>query len=135
MVIQEAIGEDGEPVDVRVVHRLKHAVPSENAFKLTCAKAISKGMKVNTLKTNLLCVGDALSYKQVAYIEDSEGTRITSEPGGSIKVLGFHFVSRPTMAKHVASIKKKLRQRIWTIYNLKKKRFSQDELVLSLIHI
>ena len=118
-------GTGGDPVRLR----LKRAVPSENAFRSTCANAVAKGMKVNTLKTNLLCVGDALSYSPVAYIEDEDGTRLTPTPGGRLKVLGFHFSDRPTVRAHVEVIKKKVRQRLWTLYNLKKNGFSDEELV------
>ena len=129
MVIKESVGPDGEAVIKRVNHRLKHAIPSENAFQSTSAAATRKGMKVNTSKTNLLCVGDPLSYRQVAFIEDAEGTRIISDPDGHMKVLGFHFSSRPTVALQVTNIKKKMRQRNWTLFNLRKKGFTTEELV------
>ena len=112
-----------------VNHRLKHAVPSENAFRWICSKAISKGMKVNTLKTNILCVEDALSYSPVAYIEDDQGNRLASEPGGHLKVLGFHFGDKPTVRAHVESVRKKVRQRLWVLYSLRANGFTDEELV------
>ena len=86
-------------------------------------------MKVNTLKTNVLCVHDALSYQPIAYIEGSDGTRLTSTPGERLKVLGFHFGDRPTVRLHIESMKKKFRQRFWTLYHLKKNGFDDEEVV------
>ena len=62
VVMEPAVGDDGEPMEVPVAHRLKHAIPSQNAFRMTSAAATSKVMKVNTLKTNLLCVGLSLIH-------------------------------------------------------------------------
>ena len=59
---EEVLGPDGE-MEEKVTHlRLKHAVGSENAFNMTSAAAQVKGMKVNTAKTNVHCIGDPLSY-------------------------------------------------------------------------
>ena len=85
-------------------------------------------MKVNTLKINVLCVNDALSYRPVAYIEDKEGERLASKPGGRLKVLVFHFGDTPTVKLHVHSIRSKFRQRFWTLFHLKKNGFSEEEL-------
>ena len=126
---EDRVDEDGLSYMEVMALKLKHAVPSENAFRLKCSRAEGKGMKVNTLKTNVLCMHDAHSYQPVAYIEESDGTRLTSSPGGRIKVLGFHFGDRPTVRLHVESIKKKYRQRYWTLYHLKKNGFSDQELV------
>ena len=54
------------------------------------------GMRVNTAKTNLLVVSDALTYDPVAEIYDRDGNRI--ESGVSMKVLGFHMDGRPSVA-------------------------------------
>ena len=71
---------DGQGVSREIVRviKLKHAIPSKNAFCLTSSRAVDKGMKVNTLKTNTLCLNDALSYDPVAYIEGEDGSCLTS---------------------------------------------------------
>ena len=96
---------------------------------MTSAAAESKGMKVNTLKTKVLCVTDSMSYVPVAFIEGSDGSRLTLEPGGTIKVLGFHFGDSASVGPHIKAIKKKIRRRLWTLYNLRKKGFTKSELV------
>ena len=106
----------------------KHAIPSQNAFNSTASRAGAKGMKVNTLKTNILCVSDAMSYSPVVYIE-AGGEELASKPGATFKLLGFVMSDRPTVRAHVDSILKKFRQRYWTLYNLKKHGFTQEELV------
>ena len=46
-----------------------------------------------------------------------------------MKVLGFIFSSTPTVRAHVRSVRKKIRQHYWTLWNLKKNVFSSEELV------
>ena len=106
----------------------KQAIPSQNAFLATAHSAHAKGMKVNTLKTNLLCVSDAVSFAPVAFIE-AGGEVLESSPGQRLKVLGFTLGDRPSVKPHVQTIIKKFRQRYWTLFNLKKHGFSNDELV------
>ena len=106
----------------------KRAIPSENAFTSTAARAEHKGMKVNTLKTNILCVNDALAYTPLAYIKPGD-KELCSKPADKLKILGFVMGDRPSVRPHVESIIKKFRQRFWTLYNLKKNGFSSEELV------
>ena len=70
-------------------HRVKHAVELQNVFRTVIRRAESKGMKVNTDKTNVICISDAQSYTPSAYVLDSDGVRIDS--GNSLKIVGFHF--------------------------------------------
>ena len=50
--------------------KVKHAVRSQNIFRAVVRRAKGIGMKVNTVKTNLLVVSDALLYDTAAFIED-----------------------------------------------------------------
>ena len=85
---------------------------------MTSSKAESKGMKVNSLKTNILTISDPLSYRPVAYIEGEQGELMESRPDGKLNVLGFTFANRATVRAHVNTVIKKIRQRFWTLYNL-----------------
>ena len=111
------------------ITKTKHAIPSENAFRLTKAAAEMKGMKVNCGKTHVLCVSDSLKYTAKAYIEDASGEIIGSRSPGRLKVLGFHFCDKPTVKLHVESIRRKFRQRFWSLYHLWRNGFTQEELV------
>ena len=71
--------------------------------------ATNIGMKVNTSKTNLLVISDALSYTPAVYIEDASRERIIS--GDGMKVLGFLFSSKPDVSAQVAALKKRMRKR------------------------
>ena len=53
--------------------RTKHAVPCQNLFRRITGRAVQRGMKVNTLKTAMLCISDATSYKAASYIHGSSG--------------------------------------------------------------
>ena len=107
--------------------KIKQALPTQNAFRSVTARAKEKGMVVNSLKTNLLCVSDALNYTPQTFILDSDNNRIDSTD--SMKVLGFYFSDKPTVELHVSIVIKKLRQRNWVLYHLKKLGFTNEELV------
>ena len=84
-------------------------------------------MIVNSKKTGLLCVSDALSYRPEAYIVDEDGNRIDCVD--KLKVLGFTFSSRPSVDAHVKEIVKRMRQRTWALRHLGKTGFNNKELV------
>ena len=106
--------------------RRKHAVECQNSFRYVVRRAEERGMKVNAAKTAMVCVSGAQSYEAHSYIKDSEGTEICS--GGSMKVLGFHLSSRPTVHAHVNALCKRMRRQYWVLYNLRKAGFDDDEL-------
>ena len=107
--------------------RRKQAVSSQNAFRPIVKNAERKSMKVNTKKTGLLCISDSLNYKTHAYIQDKDGEVI--ENGDKLKVLGWHFSSRPTVAVHIETVKRRFRERYWTFRHLKHNGFSNEDLV------
>ena len=83
-------------------------------------------MKVNTGKTGLLVVSDALSYNPVVEICDAGGARLRS--GKSMKILGFHMSDRPGVGAHVEAIRRRFRQRYWVLFHLKKYGFNKRSL-------
>ena len=107
--------------------KVKQAFPSQNAFRCITENAKAIGMQVNSLKTNLLCISDAINYKAKVFIVDSDGNRI--DCADNLKVLGFHFSNRPTVALHVEETLKKMRKKYWFLTNLGKVGFSREELV------
>ena len=74
----------------------------------------------------MLCVSDASSYKAIAHIIDSHGGRI--EAGGLMKILGFHFLGKPTIHAHVDALRKRFRRRYWCLYHLRRAGFDDEEL-------
>ena len=108
--------------------KIKQAKKTQNIFRHMTCIAEGKGMKVNTAKTNMLLVSDKMLYTPEAFIEDGNGTRITSG-SESIKILGFHIGSDGSCWHHVKAITKNIRQRYWVLWNLRAFGFDQDELV------
>ena len=45
-----------------------------------------------------------------------------------MKILGFHFTDRPTVDAHILAVKRRFRQKYWTLIHLKKYGFSEEEL-------
>ena len=107
-------------------HRVKHALQAQNVFRHMVRRAEGIGMKVNSDKTAMICFLDAAGYKPDAFIEDSDGNRIRCQD--SIKALGMRFSSRPDMSAHIDWIEKNMRERFWTLINLKKSGFKEEEL-------
>ena len=105
----------------------KQSLPTQNAFRSITTNAMTRGMLVNTKKTNLLCISDAMNYTPKTFIEDTDGSVI--ESGESMKVLGFHFSSRPTVHLHVNQTVKKMRQRCWALRHLARYGMNEKELV------
>ena len=108
-------------------HRVKHAVPLQNVFRRVVRNAEGKGMRVNTLKTTLLCVSDASSYEPDSYIKDDDGNRIGKSDRA--KILGFTMSNRPGVHAHYESVIKRFRQRPWVLRHLRNLGFTQSELV------
>ena len=75
--------------------KVKHAITCQDNFRWITQRAEERGMRVNTSKTAMVAISDAMSYKAGAYIMDSNLNTIQSRP--TMKVLGFHFSSKPTM--------------------------------------
>ena len=107
--------------------KTKQAINTQNGFQSVSYESGKKGMVVNSKKTNLLCISDALNYKPITYIEDAEGNRINCKE--SMKVLGFTFSDKPTVGLHVEETVKGLRWRKWVLTHLKKIGFNNEELV------
>ena len=64
-----------ETVDAVDGVKNKQAVCTQNTFRRTIRNAESGiGMKVNTNKTNLLCISDSLTFKAEAFIRAEDGT-------------------------------------------------------------
>ena len=87
-------------------------------------------MVVNTSKTKMLCVSDAISFLPGSFIRTTDGEKIAS--GGrrdQMKLLGFQVSSRPGVHAHVESLRRKIRQRFWILIHLRTFGFTQTELV------
>ena len=50
------------------------------------------------------------------------------ESADDMKVLGFHFGSRPTVASHVEALRKRFRRRAWILVHLRHAGFNEAEL-------
>ena len=84
-------------------------------------------MKVNASKTGMVCISDSMNTENHAYIYDKDGQKI--ESGDHLKVLGWHFSSRPTVSAHMEVLKRRFRERYWTLRHLKHNGFSSDDLI------
>ena len=107
--------------------KTKQAKNTQNGFQSVSFEAGKKGMVVNSKKTNLLCISDALNYRPSTFIEDAEGNVI--ECSESMKVLGFTFSDRPSVGLHVEETVRGMRWRKWVLTHLKKIGFNNEELV------
>ena len=107
--------------------KIKLCINTNNAFVSISTKAEEIGMIVNSAKTKLLAVSDALNYRPKAYILDSQGNRIESE--NVMNILGFRFSDRPNVNAHVDFVLSILRRKYWSLYHLRRVGFNEVELV------
>ena len=61
-------------------------------------------MKVNTGKTNMLCVLDAMTFRARRFIESEDGSRISSGTTDTVKILGFHFGHQTNVSEHIKAL-------------------------------
>ena len=107
--------------------KVGHAARSQNLFWQIVCIAELKSMKVNTLKTLLMCISDSRTYEAGSFIADNEGTVI--ESGKAMKILGLHFTSKPDVSAQVDAICRKFQSRIWYLRHLHHNGFLETELL------
>ena len=88
------------------------AVKSQSHFRTVEYNAERKGMRINALKTKMLCISNARSYTPQPYLLTTDGTAI--RPYETLKNLGFYFSSMPTVQEHLRVTLKKFKCRIWS---------------------
>ena len=107
--------------------RTKQAMATQNVFRHVVRAAEKKGMRVNAAKTNMICVSDTFNFEASAFILDRDGVRVEST--SKMKVLGWHFSSRPTPTAYIEVLKRRFRERYWTLRHLKHNGFTNEDLV------
>jgi hypothetical protein len=112
-----------------VVYHEKRDVLTENIFNRSKSRAEDKGMKINVNKTAMLAITSAISFVPQCFIRTRDGEVIQSSEA-NIKILGFTFERRPTVAAHISETIKKARQRYWVLRHLQNHGFNNQELVL-----
>ena len=87
---------------------LIHESRCQRMFEDIDSRAATIKMKVNPLKTQLLCIGPDPRQTLEPYIRPN-GIQITGQQ--ELKVLGFHFSSRPDISLHITKTLQKFRMR------------------------
>ena len=126
-VQEEVVSHENADPSPDGLSKTKHALGTQNVFRHIVRRAERKGMRVNTNKTNLLCISDAQNHTIKAFIQDAEGRTISS--GDKMKILGWHFSDRPTVGAYVEVMKRRFRQRYWILRHLKHNSFNEEDLV------
>ena len=85
------------------------------------------GLKINSKKTQLLCVSSAVNCNQRSYLVTEEKEKIESQK--TLKILGYHFGTKPNVDAQVENLKKKFRARSWAIRHLKRAGIENEDLV------
>ena len=104
-----------------------HAEKSEELLRSVTIRAEAIQMKVNTNKTQLLCINDNRTNSVVNSYVKSGQTKIVS--GDSLKILGFVFGRLPTVKYHVEYMLNKARRKLWTLRHVKKAGLGEEDLL------
>lgn len=107
-------------------NRLLWARQSESYFQNIRTNCDLRGMKVNDLKTQLLCLTSAINYDVRSFIRLPDG-QLTS--GDTLKVVGFTFGQRPGPAEHIKALRCSYGARAWVLRHLKRIGMEQKLLV------
>ena len=94
-----------------------HAKKSETFFLEVRHRADLLGMKINSSKTQMICISGKRCEEVSSYIE-LEGDKIHSS--SCLKILGFYFGPAPNADLHFKHMKRKFFARYWAIRNLKR---------------
>ena len=112
---------------------LPHAIKSEKNFNTIKRRAEEIGMRVNSAKTQLLCISGSTSATVRSYIRTECGNEIKSAP--ELKILGFWFGTRPNVAVHVTKLAEKFRARLWSLRHLKRSGMLPGDLLFIYLSI
>ena len=100
---------------------------SEELINAITVNAANLGLRVNAKKTQMVCVAGQNTSRISTFIRDADsGSKVLS--GDEMKILGFHFSSKPTVDLHVEYMIKKIRKRLWLLRNLKRAKASSSDL-------
>ena len=104
-----------------------HAQECELFFNSVVKNANEIGMRVNESKTQMLCLSTSIDYDVCSFIRTPSGQKI--ESGDTLKILGFHFDSNPSIEHHIEQLITKVRKRSWVVRNLKKAGLDSTDLI------
>ena len=109
-----------------------HSPRTEHFFERTHEKSTEIGMKVNQKKTQLLCLSAAINDTIASYIRPTiDGKCTETVSSDTLKILGFHFDSRPTVLYHIRTVCQKFRSKLWSLRKLKRTGMSQPDLLVT----
>ena len=92
------------------------AQQSQELFDVMENQSSEKGMRINPLKTQILCItGNTL--QQTTTTIRASGHPIQS--GSELKILGFYFGTRPSVERHIENLITNFRSKIWSLFHLK----------------
>ena len=106
---------------------LTRALQSERFYRTVEGNATSIGMSVNANKTQLICISPALYSNNNTFVKLHETEIITSQ--SELKILGFHFGTRPDIIEQIKKISLKFRKRVWVLRHLKKANIPTTDLI------
>ena len=108
-------------------YALARAIKSQSLFNTIEFNAAQRGMIVNNNKTKMMCISAARTYVPASYIITTSGERIDTDK--TMKILGFHFDTTPTVKYHLKLLHRRFKSRVWALRHLKINGFKQNELV------
>ena len=106
--------------------RTVHATHCEERLETIEQNASGIGMRINTQKTQLLCVSDTRFCDTQSYINTKEG-RVNSVK--QMKILGFIFEDRPSVGAHIQYSIDKFNRALWALIHLKRAKMTNGVLL------
>ena len=104
-----------------------HAVKSQELMNTVTVRAEGIGMRVNSLKTQLLCMTAGNTSSNVSSYIKCGNQKITSSQ--ELKILGFKFGTTPSVKIHVQYMVQKALRKLWTLRHVKKAGLNQSDML------
>ena len=106
--------------------RMIRAWKSEQFFSIVSTRCRDVCMSVNASKTQMLTISASVGEDVKSYIKTTDGGKITSQD--TLRILGFVFGTRPTVAAHVEHLCNTFRRRLWILRHLKNANINTTDL-------
>ena len=107
-----------------------HSPRTERLFESINEKSRQIKMQVNQAKTQILCISASSSDSVSSYIRPKIDGEVTeTRSGDHLKIVGFHFDEKPSVACHIRHTCAKFRSGLWSLRKLKHIGMGEDDLM------
>ena len=103
------------------------AEKTQAIYRETKEQATLIGMKVNSLKTQQLCISASRAEVKSTFVPEEGGPSLEST--NQLKIVGFYFGTKPDASAHIERLIQKFHMRVWVLRQLKRSKVPADDIL------